>query len=92
MIYFDRGNEGMILGGSANFTSRNLDDLNLETNIKIAAPSDSTIVKDVDQYFNRLWNNEEGRFTLNYEDIDDKMTPFKYMIYWIQKILRFTSY
>jgi cardiolipin synthase A/B len=92
MIYFNRGNEGMILGGSANFTMRNLDDLNLETNLKIAAPSDSMVIKDVDQYFNRLWNNEEGRFTLDYEDIDDKMTPFKYIIYWLQKILRFTSY
>jgi len=92
MIYFDRKNKATVLGGSANFTSRNLDDFNLETNLKITAPADSQVVKDVDQYFKRLWNNEDGNFTLEYEDKEDTMTPFKYIIYWIQKLLRFTSY
>ncbi|MEH7442110.1 phospholipase D family protein [Bacillus sp. JJ1122] len=92
MIYFDRKNKATVLGGSANFTSRNLDDFNLETNLKVTAPADSQVVKDVDRYFKRLWNNEDGKFTLEYEEKEDTMTPFKYMIYWIQKILRFTSY
>lgn len=92
MIYFDRGKNSVILGGSANFTRRNLDDLNLETNIKIAADSDSQAIKDVDQYFTRIWNNEGAEYTLDYEENKDKMTPFKYIIYWIQRILWFTSY
>jgi len=92
MIYFDRKNKATILGGSANFTSRNLDDFNLETNLKITAPADSQVVKDVDQYFKRIWNNEDSNFTLEYEEKEDTMTPFKYIVYWIQKILRFTSY
>lgn len=92
MIYFDRKEKATILGGSANFTKRNLDDFNLETNLKISAPADSQVVKDVDQYFQRLWNNDGGNFTLEYEENKDTMTPFKYIIYWIQKILRFTSY
>lgn len=92
MIYFDRGDKGTLLGGSANFTKRNLDDLNLETNLKITAPSDSQAIKDVNQYFNRIWNNKDGDFTLDYKENEDKMTPFKYIVYWIQKILGFTSY
>ncbi|WNF20946.1 phospholipase D family protein [Mesobacillus jeotgali] len=92
MIYFDRGKNSVILGGSANFTRRNLDDLNLETNMKIKADSDRQVIKDVDQYFSRIWNNDGAEYTLNYEDNKDKMTPFKYIIYWIQRILWFTSY
>ncbi|WP_079509078.1 phospholipase D family protein [Mesobacillus jeotgali] len=92
MIYFDREKKDVILGGSANFTRRNLDDLNLETNIKVNAPSDSKVTKDVDQYFKRIWNNESAIYTHDYEKNKDKMTPFKYIIYWIQRILWFTSY
>ena len=92
IIYFDRGEQGTIIGGSANFTRRNLDDFNLETNLKISAPSNTQVIKDVDQYFSRIWNNDDAKYTLNYEEIEDKMTPFKYIVYWIQKIFRFTSY
>lgn len=92
MIYFDRKEHATVIGGSANFTRRNLDDLNLETNLKISAPKDSQFVKEVDDYFQRIWNNRDGSFTLDYEENEDTMTPFKYIIYWIQKILRFTSY
>lgn len=92
MIYIDHGEKGMILGGSANFTRRNLDDMNLETNLKIDAPANAKVVKDVKEYFYRLWNNEQGVYTLDYEENKDEMTPFKYIIYWIQKILQFTSY
>jgi cardiolipin synthase A/B len=92
MMYVDHGEKGVIVGGSANFTRRNLDDLNLETNLKIVAPANSKIVNDVNAYFQRLWNNENGKYTLDYESNKDKMTPFKYIVYWIQKILQFTSY
>ncbi|WP_210366853.1 phospholipase D family protein [Bacillus sp. REN3] len=92
MIYFDRGEEATIIGGSANFTKRNLDDFNLETNFKVDAPSDAQVVKDVDRYFSRLWENKDGEFTIEYEEKNDIMTPLKYIIYWIQKVLRFTSY
>lgn len=92
VIYFDRNGEGVLLGGSANFTRRNLNDLNLETNLKVMAPSDSQVIKDVDQYFQTIWNNDSAKYTQDYEDNKDKMTPFKYMVYWIQRILWFTSY
>lgn len=92
MIYFDRGKDSVVLGGSANFTRRNLDDLNLETNMKVIADSDKQVIKDVDDYFNRIWKNEEAKYTLGYEENNDKLTPFKYIVYWIQRILWFTSY
>ncbi|RSD26306.1 phospholipase [Mesobacillus subterraneus] len=92
MIYIDRDKEHVILGGSANFTRRNLDDFNLETNLKITAPDNSEVGTDVARYFNRLWDNEGATYTLDYEENKDSMTVVKYLVYWIQKALRFTSY
>lgn len=92
MIYFDRKDKDVIVGGSANFTRRNLVDLSLETNMKVSAPSDSELARDVDQYFKKIWNNESAVYTVEYEENKDKMTPFKYIVYWIQRILWFTSY
>ncbi|MGD6944393.1 phospholipase D-like domain-containing protein [Cytobacillus gottheilii] len=83
--------ESTLIAGSANLTSRNLDDYNLETNLKIKAPSEEKIMKDVEQYFTRLWNNESGQYTLSYEEKED-LPVFRYILYRIQKIFRFTTY
>lgn len=44
-----------LIAGSANFTRRNLDDLNLETNVRLSAPADSEIILHVASYFERRW-------------------------------------
>ncbi|MBM7619291.1 HKD family nuclease [Bacillus tianshenii] len=92
MIYFKRPEESTIIGGSANFTRRNLFDLNLETDIKIMAPNNEDIIKEMDSYFQRLWNNEDAEFTLPLEKYQDETTPVKKVLYRIQKLLRFTTY
>jgi len=90
---FVRGKgESTIIGGSANFTKRNLDDLNLETNVKITADSDEAIMKEMTQYFTRLWGNEDATYTLPYEKYENKMTIFQTLLYRIQKMLSFTTY
>lgn len=73
-----------VTAGSANFTSRNLDDYNLENNMNISAPSKSEFIKEIDAYFKRLWNNEDAE--------EDALAPVKYGVYWIQKSFRFTTY
>lgn len=92
ILYVDRGETGNVIAGAANFTSRNLGNFNLESNISITAPADTEFMTDVDDYFHRMWDNEDAVFTVDYEEYDEAMAPFKYGMYVIQKALRFTTY
>lgn len=91
-IYIKGEKESTVIGGSSNYTSRNLDDYNLEENIKIVAPTDSKTMSEIDQYFNRIWNNEDGTYTVKYEKYQDKLPAFKYVMYILQKIFQVTTY
>lgn len=92
-IAFLKGKEeSYVTAGSTNFTSRNLDNYNLENNIAVVAPNASDFVQEIEAYFERLWNNEDAIYTVPYDVADDRLTTFKYAIYWIQKVLRFTTY
>lgn len=93
LIYIDKpASDSVIIGGSANYTTRNLDDLNLENNLKISASSDTDIIKNVDAYFYRLWNNSNGEFTSNYESNEDDLKPALKLTYWLQKLTGLTTY
>jgi hypothetical protein len=46
--------------GSANFTRRNLGDLNLEANVEVEAPLDSAIAQQARSWFDTLWDNRDG--------------------------------
>lgn len=92
LLYIKKENEGVLIGGSANHTTRNLYDLNLENNIKITASLNSQVMKDVDHYFERLWNNEDGLFTSSYERNEDSLTPLLRTTYWVQKVSGLTTY
>lgn len=92
LLYIKKENEGVLIGGSANHTTRNLDDLNLENNIKITSSIESQVMKDVDQYFERLWNNEDGLFTSSYKTNEDSLTPLLRTTYWVQKVSGLTTY
>lgn len=54
--------------GSANFTRRNLKDLNLETDIRLTALPTEPVAQEMISFFNRQWNNEDGKkFSVPYE-------------------------
>ncbi len=62
-----------VLAGSANFTRRNLNNLNLETDALVSASIDSEFGKRVSNYFELIWNNEENRlFTVPYDVYKDE--------------------
>ncbi|MDQ0244932.1 phosphatidylserine/phosphatidylglycerophosphate/cardiolipin synthase-like enzyme [Bacillus fengqiuensis] len=84
--------ETTIISGSANFTERNLDNYNLETNLKITAPNQAQVSQDVLHYFMRLWNNTDGIFTLPLRSYEDETTPSKRVLYAFQKLFKFTTY
>lgn len=92
MIYFKRAEESTIISGSANFTRRNLYDLNLETDLKITANNNEQVMKDMNDYYLRLWSNQDQEYTLPYEAYKDEMTLVKKAMYRLQKIFRFTTY
>ncbi|NHN33933.1 phospholipase [Paenibacillus sp. S3N08] len=92
LLFIDKANTVIINNGSANFTQRNLADLNLETNLGIAAPGDSKVAQQLRQYFNRLWNNEGAEYTLNYEAFEDKTVLIKQIMYKLQDWLGLTTF
>nr|WP_154309637.1 phospholipase D family protein [Metabacillus lacus] len=93
MMYIRDGADAVVISGSANFTRRNLDDLNLENNIKLEGPAEAKPFQDVQSYFERIWNNEDGIFTLPLETYkEEQIAPFKRTLYALQRFFRFTTY
>lgn len=92
MLFIKSKDEATIISGSANFTKRNLDDLNLENDLKIAAPADEPVMKEVEAYFKKLWTNDGADYTLDFEKYRDDMPFIKRAIYAVQKFFRFTTF
>lgn len=92
LLFIKYGDKATAIGGSANFTNRNLDDLNLESDLKVTASLDSSVMQDIDKYFNRLWNNEGGQITADYDKYDNNLTPVLKATYWVQKVTGLTTY
>jgi HKD family nuclease len=92
LLFIDKTDTIIVNNGSANFTERNLDDLNLETNLGITAPGNSPVAQQLRQYFKRLWNNEGAPYTLDYEAFEDKTVIIKQWMYQLQEWLGLTSF
>lgn len=84
--------ETYITNGSANLTDRTLNNYNLEANLRVIAPNDSELSKEIDGYFERLWNNEDALYTLDFEEFQDGFTFFQRGIYRLQELLKLTTY
>lgn len=83
-IMLETGDKLIFNGGSANFTRRNLDDYNLETNVLITAPGDSEFAEEITRYFNRLWTNDGAEYTLDYEE-EAEESMLKTILYRVQE-------
>jgi hypothetical protein len=82
----------IVLGGSTNFTVRNLDDYNLENNLWVSVPQNQPLYAEMEDYFNRLWNNEGAQFSLPLEEYQSDITWLKYIIYRLQTRLGLTTF
>jgi len=74
----------VLIGGSANLTRRNLDDLNLEACFEVTAPSDSQVAREASGYYERMWRNQDGVYSLDFEEFAEK-SPFRYALYRFQE-------
>ena len=75
----------ILILGSANFTRRNLEDLNLETNIAVQGPKAERLFRDVNTYIDLLWNNPDGRiFSVDYMEYADNSFFRRLQYRWME--------
>lgn len=68
LAFFDFSKEdARAVLGSANFTRRNIQNYNLETDVEMILPKDGKIYKDIKSYYERIWNNEDEEYTVPLE-------------------------
>jgi len=93
LMYIDSGSgNDLIIGGSSNFTPRNLKDYNLENDLWISAPGDNELMKEVNDYFTMLWTNKGEQYTLPLSAYQEDSTWIKDIAYRLQLILGFTTF
>ena len=84
MLEYKDGRSLFVLG-SANFTRRNLEDLNLETDIAVRGPGVSPIFMDARNYTDLLWSNPDGRkFSVDYIEYADDSFFRRLMYRWME--------
>jgi phosphatidylserine/phosphatidylglycerophosphate/cardiolipin synthase-like enzyme len=77
-----------LIAGSANFTRRNLDDLNLETSVRLTGPSELPAHAAASAYFERRWSNTPGRtYSLPYTAFAEDDT----LRYWRYRLMEFSG-
>jgi len=80
-----------LLLGSANFTKRNLNNFNLETDLWLTTRQDLSLAQEVKQYFENLWSNGDGNYTVDYEKYQDESWPL-FFTYWLQETTGLSSF
>jgi phosphatidylserine/phosphatidylglycerophosphate/cardiolipin synthase-like enzyme len=84
LIRSGSGHASLLLG-SANFTRRNLNDFNLETDALIQADRNEPLIRQASALFNRVWHNEPGRtYSVDYEYYADP-GRIRYLLYWLME-------
>jgi phosphatidylserine/phosphatidylglycerophosphate/cardiolipin synthase-like enzyme len=73
--------------GSANLTRRNVDNYNLEANLAVEVSRAMPIAIEMESYFDRLWHNEGGEYTLPFEHFDDASR----LRYWRYRVMEATG-
>ena len=91
LAVINTGSETVVIGGSANFTKRNIRGYNLETNMRISVPRDSQLSHRVNSYFKKLWTNDGALYTVNYGTAPNE-SIFKYILYRFQEWSGFSTY
>ena len=80
-----------VILGSANLTRKNIGNYNLETNVFLSLPTSAKFVREIDQYFNRMWYNRDGYFTADYSEFASASILKKFQ-YRFQEFTGFATY
>jgi HKD family nuclease len=78
-----RNGTAVVVLGSANLTRKNIENFNLELDAKVVGNSSSVVIREIKQYYDRLWHNKGGHYTVDYPFYEDKsfMKTFQYRLY-----------
>lgn len=71
LVSVTRSDSAIVIGGSANLTRRNVGDYNLETDLRIAVPKEHPLARKVGAYFEGIFINRDGDYTLPFEAYRD---------------------
>lgn len=75
----------MAVLGSANFTRRNLNDLNLETDVSVIGLSNIQFFEDIKEYVDSQWNNlSDKELSVDYAVYADESFLNLIMYYWME--------
>lgn len=86
------GDQGELLLGSANFTRRNLDNFNLETNVHLQAAATNDSITDALGFFEARWNNHDDvEHTLAYPAYADH-SRWRYWRYRVMEATGMSSF
>ena len=91
LLVVSRGDTATVLGGSANLTRRNIDDYNLEADLRFVLPAEAALATAAAAYFQRVFGNEGGEYTLPFEAYrDDSLV--KRVLYRVQELTGLSSF
>ena len=91
MSYFDFEQQDVVVLGSGNYTRKNLKGYNLEADLEIIAKKGNDFTKEVVAYFQRIWKNEQGNYTVPFETYQQN-SFFKKILYYIQETTGLCTY
>lgn len=78
--------------GSANYTRRNLDNLNLETSVRLTANQNAPALRQLRDTFQRRWSNPSGKtFSLPYSAFADP-SRLRYALYRLMEITGWSTF
>ncbi|MFO7582248.1 phospholipase D family protein [Guyparkeria sp.] len=88
LLHRETGGRATLLLGSANFTRRNLDNYNLETNVEWRADDDHPAMLDATRFFETRWGNgRQALHSLPFEAFADDST----WRYWRYRLMEATG-
>lgn len=76
--------KAVLIGGSANYTRRNLDNYNLEADLAVTVKPEDPLAQDFSAYYDRIWNNQDGEYTGEYSVYEDN-SLWKRAVYRFQE-------
>lgn len=80
LLHRTGGGEATLITGSANFTRRDLADLNLETAVVVAGPGERPVFRGAQRFFDDAWHNTSERaYSVPYATYADPSTVRRWL-------------
>lgn len=83
--------EMVIIGGSANFTKRNIQGYNMETDLMLEVPIENELSTEINRYFDNMWESKGGDYTLPYGEKAEE-SYLKYLLYRFQEFSGWSTF